>query len=521
MNWAFLQGLLSGVNKYSTAFGRVWLAIVFIFRLLVVLVACEKVWADEQKDFDCNTLQPGCHNVCYDHYFPISYTRLWALQLIFVTCPSLMVTLHVSYRKERERKHRLRHGEDFTPLYNNTGKKRGGLWWTYLFSLMFKITVDGVFVFLLYYIYEAAFFPASVKCREEPCPNVVDCYIARPTEKKIFTVFMVVTSFACMFLTFCEVVYLCGKRVAECCRGGRRPMRESSIMMTRDPLTGMKNSVSSKIIVSNGGKGRPSSAPPYDTTVASEQSLKVRLMDWKFLEGLLSGVNKYSTGFGRIWLSVVFVFRVLVFVVAAERVWSDDQGDFECNTRQPGCTNICYDHHFPISHTRLWALQLIFVTCPSFMVVLHVAYREKREHQHREKHGKSAQLYPNPGQKHGGLWWTYLLSLFAKTSFEIAFLYLLNRVYDSFKLPRRVQCDSSPCPNRVDCYVSRPTEKTVFSYFMVGASVLCVVLNICEIFYLIASRLINLKRKGSIHTSRSRKGKNDMKGGGYQSSVGS
>lgn len=69
MNWAFLEGLLSGVNKYSTAFGRIWLAIVFIFRLLVFLVACEKVWGDEQKDFDCNTLQPGCHNVCYDHYF--------------------------------------------------------------------------------------------------------------------------------------------------------------------------------------------------------------------------------------------------------------------------------------------------------------------------------------------------------------------------------------------------------------------------------------------------------------------
>ncbi|KAM4539901.1 gap junction beta-4 protein-like [Odontesthes bonariensis] len=269
MNWAFLEGLLSGVNKYSTAFGRIWLAIVFIFRLLVVLVACEKVWGDEQKDFDCNTLQPGCHNVCYDHYFPISYTRLWALQLIFVTCPSLLVTLHVSYRKDRERKHRLKHGEDCVKLYDNTGKKRGGLWWTYLFSLMFKITVDGVFVFLLYYVYEAAFFPPLVKCGEEPCPNIVDCYIARPTEKKIFTIFMVVTSFVCMSLTLCEVVYLCGKRFSECCGGGPRPMRETSFMMYRAPLTAKENSAYDKPVVedmvvnSNDEKGKPSSAPPY------------------------------------------------------------------------------------------------------------------------------------------------------------------------------------------------------------------------------------------------------------------
>ena len=50
-------------------------------------------------------------------------------------------------------------------------------------------------------------------------------------------------------------------------------------------------------------------------------------MDWKVLEVRLGRVNNYySTAFGRIWLSVVFVFRVLVYVVAAERDWADDQG---------------------------------------------------------------------------------------------------------------------------------------------------------------------------------------------------
>ncbi|XP_020355393.1 gap junction beta-3 protein [Oncorhynchus tshawytscha] len=214
-------------------------------------------------------------------------------------------------------------------------------------------------------------------------------------------------------------------------------------------------------------------------------------MDWKTFQALLSGVNKYSTAFGRIWLSVVFVFRVMVYVVAAERVWSDDQKDFDCNTKQPGCANVCYDHYFPISHIRLWALQLIFVTCPSFMVMMHVAYRDERERKNT-MHGNKDKLYENTGKRHGGLWWTYLLSLFVKTGIEISFLYILHKIYDSFYLPRLVKCEVSPCPNQVDCYIGHPTEKKVFTYFMVGASALCIVLNVCEIIYLVSKRIAHI-----------------------------
>ncbi|XP_063043170.1 gap junction beta-3 protein-like [Engraulis encrasicolus] len=225
-------------------------------------------------------------------------------------------------------------------------------------------------------------------------------------------------------------------------------------------------------------------------------------MDWKGLEGLLSGVNKYSTGFGRIWLSLVFVFRVLVFVVAAERVWSDEQKDFDCNTLMPGCANACYNHTFPISHIRLWALQLIFVTCPTFMVVMHVWYREDRERKYQAKHGEGARLYDNPGQKHGGLWWTYLLSLIFKTGIEILFLYLLHYLYANFNMPRKVSCDMWPCQHNVQCYIVRPTEKRIFTYFMVGASAVCVVLNVCEILYLLAMRVV---RRSHYRSSSSRR----------------
>ncbi|KAI5091798.1 connexin 30.9 [Silurus meridionalis] len=210
MNWLSLQALLSGVNKYSTVFGRIWLSMVFIFRVMVFVVAAQPVWGDDSKDFVCNTAQPGCNNVCYDKTFPISHIRLWALQLILITCPSLMVVGHVKYREKKNKDIAVVQKGKY--LYSNPGKKRGGLWWTYLLSLIFKTAIDSGFLYILYYIYKGFDLPILTKCNLYPCPNVVDCYISRPTEKKIFTIFMVASSALCILMCIIEMIYLVCKR---------------------------------------------------------------------------------------------------------------------------------------------------------------------------------------------------------------------------------------------------------------------------------------------------------------------
>ncbi|XP_004696578.1 gap junction beta-7 protein [Echinops telfairi] len=202
-------------------------------------------------------------------------------------------------------------------------------------------------------------------------------------------------------------------------------------------------------------------------------------MSWMFLRDLLSGVNQYSTGIGRIWLAVVFIFRLLVYMVAAEHVWKDEQKEFECNIRQPGCENVCFDYFFPVSQVRLWALQLIMVSTPSLLVVLHVAYREGREQRHRKK------LYASPGVMDGGLWYTYLFSLIVKISFEIGFLVLFYKLYGGFSVPYLVKCALKPCPNTVDCFISKPTEKSIFILFLVLTSCLCILLNCTELSFLV------------------------------------
>lgn len=99
MNWTGLYTLLSGVNRHSTAIGRVWLSVIFIFRIMVLVVAAESVWGDEKSSFICNTLQPGCNSVCYDQFFPISHVRLWSLQLILVSIPALFMAMHVGHHR--------------------------------------------------------------------------------------------------------------------------------------------------------------------------------------------------------------------------------------------------------------------------------------------------------------------------------------------------------------------------------------------------------------------------------------
>ncbi|CAL9689810.1 unnamed protein product [Knipowitschia caucasica] len=221
-------------------------------------------------------------------------------------------------------------------------------------------------------------------------------------------------------------------------------------------------------------------------------------MSWGALYAQLGGVNKHSTSLGKIWLSVLFIFRITILVLAAESVWGDEQSDFTCNTQQPGCKNVCYDHFFPVSHIRLWCLQLIFVSTPALLVAMHVAYRKRGDKRSMmasngtEKMSDSelATLKKRRLPITGPLWWTYTCSLFFRLIFEGGFMYALYFVYDGFQMPRLVKCEQWPCPNKVDCFISRPTEKTVFTIFMVSSSAICMVLNVAELCYLISKALL-------------------------------
>ncbi|XP_023698553.1 gap junction beta-1 protein-like [Paramormyrops kingsleyae] len=213
-------------------------------------------------------------------------------------------------------------------------------------------------------------------------------------------------------------------------------------------------------------------------------------MNWASFYAIISGVNRHSTGIGRIWLSVLSIFRILVLVVAAESVWGDEKSGFTCNTQQPGCNSVCYDQFFPISHIRLWALQLILVSTPALLVAMHVAHRRHVDKKVLKMSGRGSpkDLEQIKNQKFkliGALWWTYVVSIVFRIIIEVAFMYIFYVIYPGYKMIRLVKCDSYPCPNTVDCFVSRPTEKTIFTIFMLAVSGVCILLNIAEVLYLV------------------------------------
>ncbi|XP_010022247.1 PREDICTED: gap junction gamma-1 protein-like [Nestor notabilis] len=90
-------------------------------------------------------------------------------------------------------------------------------------------------------------------------------------------------------------------------------------------------------------------------------------MSWSFLTQLLEEINNHSTFVGKIWLTVLIVFRIVLTAVGGESIYYDEQSKFVCNTQQPGCENVCYDAFAPLSHVRFWIFQIIMVATPSVL----------------------------------------------------------------------------------------------------------------------------------------------------------
>ncbi|CAD7671260.1 unnamed protein product [Nyctereutes procyonoides] len=228
--------------------------------------------------------------------------------------------------------------------------------------------------------------------------------------------------------------------------------------------------------------------------------------DWSFLGRLLENAQEHSTVIGKVWLTVLFIFRILVLGAAAEEVWGDEQSDFTCNTQQPGCENVCYDRAFPISHIRFWVLQIIFVSTPTLIYLGHVLHIVRMEEKKKEREeellraelphsGPAARCGPG-GQKDrplrddrgrvriaGALLRTYVFNIIFKTLFEVGFIAGQYFLY-GFELKPLYRCDRWPCPNTVDCFISRPTEKTIFIIFMLAVACVSLLLNMLEIYHL-------------------------------------
>ncbi|KAF7215690.1 gap junction alpha-5 protein [Nothobranchius furzeri] len=242
-DWSLLGNILEEVQEHSTSVGKVWLTILFIFRILVLGTAAESSWGDEQSDFQCDTKQPGCTNVCYDSAFPIAHIRYWVLQIVFVSTPSLIYMGHAMHTVRREEKRRKREqeekkvgredeedleeekeyiqqkesGKDVSSDGIGRVRLKGALLHTYILSILIRTVMEVTFIVVQYMMY-GVFLKALYLCNVWPCPNPVNCYMSRPTEKNVFIVFMLVVAGVSLLLSVLELYHLAWKSIRRCVR---------------------------------------------------------------------------------------------------------------------------------------------------------------------------------------------------------------------------------------------------------------------------------------------------------------
>ncbi|XP_016096515.1 gap junction delta-4 protein-like [Sinocyclocheilus grahami] len=203
---------------------------------------------------------------------------------------------------------------------------------------------------------------------------------------------------------------------------------------------------------------------------------------------------------GKAWVILVIFLRILVLLFAGYPLYQDEQERFVCNTIQPGCANVCYDMFAPLSLFRFLLVQLTTLCLPYVMFVTYVIHKvssglpavsgtsesikaDSIYKIHQESFRKSSLCKTVIKAEKG--WVQYftgayilhlLLRILVEAGFGAAHYYLFG-----FHVPKRFMCQQPPCTTMVDCYISRPTEKTIMLNFMLGTAALSLLLNVCDL----------------------------------------
>jgi len=97
MSWSLVQKLVEGAGQHSTLVGKFWITTFFILRFLIVIAIAKSTWGDAGK-FTCNTQSPGCKNVCFNVFNPITPIRWWMFQLLGVSLVSIIFNVYTTHK---------------------------------------------------------------------------------------------------------------------------------------------------------------------------------------------------------------------------------------------------------------------------------------------------------------------------------------------------------------------------------------------------------------------------------------
>lgn len=200
--------------------------------------------------------------------------------------------------------------------------------------------------------------------------------------------------------------------------------------------------------------------------------------EWGFLGGLFDSLQAHSPMLGRFWLLLMLVFRILILGTVASDLFEDEQEEFACNTLQPGCKQVCYDMAFPISQYRFWVFHIVLIATPSLVFLMYAMHH----HNKRTTHSRLGPICSQDYREDLHLRRLYIVNVAFRIVAEVGFLVGQWHLY-GFKVEAQFPCSRFPCPYTVDCFTSRPAEKTVFLIFYFSVGVISALCSCAELLY--------------------------------------
>jgi len=217
--------------------------------------------------------------------------------------------------------------------------------------------------------------------------------------------------------------------------------------------------------------------------------------EWDVIGDLFNNLQSLSPMLGRFWLFLMLVFRILILATVASDLFEDEQEEFACNTLQPGCKQVCYDDAFPISMYRFWVFHIVLISTPALLYLLYAMHRVSK---------KKVEHYPGPAsfsssrkeedreeeedrkeeedREERHLRRLYLVNVAFRLVAEVGVLLGQWWLY-GFRVEAQFPCSRFPCPYTVDCFTSRPAEKTIFLGFYFSVGVVAAVSSLSELLY--------------------------------------
>ncbi|XP_037644439.1 gap junction delta-4 protein-like [Sebastes umbrosus] len=185
--------------------GKTWWMLMLVVRMLVLLLAGFTLFGDEQERFICNTIQPGCSNVCFDVFVPVSVLRLWLFHLILLCLPHVLFATYVMH-KVLSYPYFGGFYCDRTPLHD-VHRERGAprFYCAYFLVVILRIILEVAFGAGQFFLFGLS-MPKRFLCYEAPCTSGVECYISRPTEKSLMLNFMLGVASLSVLLSLLDLV---------------------------------------------------------------------------------------------------------------------------------------------------------------------------------------------------------------------------------------------------------------------------------------------------------------------------